>query len=118
MFPDYPSGRVWPIRGRLDSDGRGRRAHRRSDYHRDHNQRDAVSLATLPAPGAAQLGLSAPATAITGAVGRRGDVRVQLLRQTLLLLLQVLQLLPTQRRGNREERELGGVRQSGHVVGR
>lgn len=96
MFPGHPSGRVWPVRGRLGRDGQRRRAHRRSGYRRDRHQSDAVSLAALPAQGAAQLGLSAPAAALAGTVGRRGDFHIQLLRQTLLLLLQVLQLLPTQ----------------------
>lgn len=116
MFPGYPSGRVWPVRGWLDRDGQRRRAHCCSDYLCDRRQCDAVSLASLPAQVVAQLGLSAPAAALTGTLGRRGDFHIQLLRQTLLLLLQVLQLLPTQRRGNSEERKSGGLRQSSHVV--
>lgn len=116
MLPGHPSGRVWPLHGRLDRHGQRLRAHSRADYLCDRRQRDAISLPTLLARGAAQLGLLAPAAALAGTLGCGGDFHAQLLRQTLLLLLQVLQLLPAQRRGGREEREPGGVRQSSHVI--
>lgn len=116
MLPGHPPERVRPVHGRLDRLGERGRARRGAGHLRGGGEPDAVPLPALPARGSPHLGVPAAAAALAGAVGRRGDVHVQLLRPTLLLLLQVLQLLPAQRRGSGEERKRGGVRQPGHVV--
>lgn len=112
-------GRVWTVHSRLAGPGRRRRAHRGPRRIRDRHQRDAVAMPPLLTQGPPQLGLPAPAPALHGAVGQSGDDLHVLLWQTLLLLLQVQQLLPKGRRGGEDlqgqQEEPGDIRQPRHV---
>lgn len=97
VLPGFPSDCIWLVAGWLEGSGRCRRADHCISYLCDHYQCDAVSLPALPAQVPAQLGLFAPAPALHGALGHFGDLDYGLLWQTLLLLLQMLQLLQTGR---------------------
>lgn len=97
VLPGFPSDCIWPVAGWLEGSGRRWRADHCISYLCDHCQFDAVSLPTLLAQIPAQLELFAPAPALHGTLGHCSDRDFGLLRQTLLLLLQMLQLLQTGR---------------------
>ena len=89
----FPCVGIWPVSGWLAGPGWRWRPPNYVDCLRDRCQRDAVSMPPLPTQVPPQLGLFAPAPALYGPMGHCGDNNLRLLWQTLLLLLQMLQVL-------------------------
>lgn len=91
LLPSVSPVRIRPVHGRLAGPGwRGRATCAAADRNH-HHQCDAEPLAKPPPQGIAYLGFSATALALDGSMGQSGDFVPWDLRQTLLLLLQVLQ---------------------------